>query len=339
LSSTKRVLLRVPVIKDQQKQTPKSGNQAQNLIASTLQVQVLVNDCPPSFVRFVHVPGAVVSFLVVISTFIETMPFMDDPTIHASKSTIKRVLLQIKDGIDSEVNRATVFEADGEDELLKFHRTELKLGRVLGRGGFCVVHELESIQLLLRDDDDEVSEISNTSSMASLAGMRRKYLHKPQPKVFSLPAGDVDVQSRRTMSQALGKSRISKYCVKNVDPKLFDKDPATYLKGTIDIALEAKFLSSMQHPNIVSIKAVSASRPDQELGYFIILDRLFELLSKRLNTWMQQYRATQGMTGFITRGKKRANKLLLERLMVALDISNAMSYIHSRGVVFRDLVR
>jgi serine/threonine protein kinase len=266
------------------------------------------------------------------------MPSNRDPSLAGGKVYASRILSQVKDVVETEVDRTTVFDSDLENDILKFHSTELKLGKVIGRGGFCVVNELVGIQLLLGDDDD-VSDMSQTSSLASLASICRRKFSRATTRFTTTPAeDDFDTRTRKTLSQAVGKARTAKYVVKKVEPKLLQKDPATYLKGTVDIALEAKYLAAMQHPNIIRIKALSAASADQEFGYFIVLDRMVDLLSKRLNDWMQRHRATQGMTGLITRGKRRSNELLVERLMVALDVSNALSYIHSRGVVYRDLV-
>jgi serine/threonine protein kinase len=257
----------------------------------------------------------------------------------------KNLALRINELVDHEVRKSSIFDIKAEDDMLKFHSTELELGRVLGRGGFCVVYELDAIDLLLGDDesDDNMSQVSRTSSLASLACVGRKRIRRKKATAKTLTTLVFDdenelVETRKSMSRLVSQTRKAKYVVKKVDPKLLDRDSNTYMKGTTDLVLEAKFLSSLKHPNIISMKAMTTARLDQELGYFIILDRMFDVLSKRLNQWMQRHRATKGMTGFITRGKKRSNDLLIERLMVANCISDAMSYLHSKGIVYRDLV-
>jgi serine/threonine protein kinase len=122
-----------------------------------------------------------------------------------------------------------------------------------------------------------------------------------------------------------------------VEPDLFRQDRVTYLKGVIDLALEAHFLASLSsHPHILQMRGVSASGPF-EAGYFIVLDRLEDVLSKRLTAWMHQHRSTQGLTGALTGGRSRIKDLLTDRLLVSIDIVSAMEYLHSRHIVYRDL--
>jgi serine/threonine protein kinase len=112
----------------------------------------------------------------------------------------------------------------------------------------------------------------------------------------------------------------------------------TYVKGCIDLALETKYLSSLSHPNILDVRAVSSAGPFEE-GYFIIVDRLPEMLPKRLNRWMTVDRQTKGVTGLLTGGRNKVDNLLVERLRVAFDIASALGYLHELRIVYRDLVR
>lgn len=153
-----------------------------------------------------------------------------------------------------------------------------------------------------------------------------------------------------TISQSEGEStreylarrlwaNAGKYVVKEVEPELYYSDRITFLKGVIDLALETKYLASLSHPHVLKLRGVSKNSPFEELGYFVILDRLEETLSKRLTSWMQRKRATRGITGAITGGKAKVDKLFTERLLVAYDIAEAMDYLHGRRIIYRDLVR
>jgi serine/threonine protein kinase len=124
--------------------------------------------------------------------------------------------------------------------------------------------------------------------------------------------------------------------MKSVQDEAKNESKDTYLKGCIDLALEVKYLSSLSHPSILEVRGVASCGPFKE-GYFIILDRLPEMLPKRLNRWMTVDRQTKGVTGLFTGGKNKVGDLLVERLVVAHDIASALGYLHEVRVVYRDL--
>jgi len=94
----------------------------------------------------------------------------------------------------------------------------------------------------------------------------------------------------------------------------------------------------LDHPNILKVCGLSTSNQfGGDDGIFLILERLPCILTKRLHMWMQKDRASKGITGFVTRGFRQRDELMIERLMVAKAIGNAMKYLHSRKVIFRDV--
>jgi serine/threonine protein kinase len=134
------------------------------------------------------------------------------------------------------------------------------------------------------------------------------------------------------------RSSRPKYVLKRVSEEKKYENKERYLKGCIDLALETKFLSSLNHPNILDVRAVSSVGPFNE-GYFIIIDRLKETLPKRISGWITIDRQTKGVTGIFAGGKKKVDRLVTDRLSVAFEIASAMGYLHERRIIYRDLVR
>eukprot|EP00577_Skeletonema_sp_RCC1716_P009164 CAMPEP_0113408298 /NCGR_PEP_ID=MMETSP0013_2-20120614/20529_1 /TAXON_ID=2843 ORGANISM="Skeletonema costatum, Strain 1716" /NCGR_SAMPLE_ID=MMETSP0013_2 /ASSEMBLY_ACC=CAM_ASM_000158 /LENGTH=707 /DNA_ID=CAMNT_0000294319 /DNA_START=147 /DNA_END=2270 /DNA_ORIENTATION=+ /assembly_acc=CAM_ASM_000158 len=86
-------------------------------------------------------------------------------------------------------------------------------------------------------------------------------------------------------------------------------------------------------------------------GYFIILDRLMATLTGRIDEWMDECRSITGAKNMAADGsppspskdvtqmplEKNLREHLYKRLKVAYCIADALEYLHSRHVVFRDL--
>lgn len=132
------------------------------------------------------------------------------------------------------------------------------------------------------------------------------------------------------------KSATSQYVVKQVNEELQFTDKVAFLKAMVDIELEAKYMASLHHPNILSIRGLSTVNPANGQG-FLILDRLKETLSKRMQEWLRRDRQCKGITGAVAGSKKKRENLLVERLVAAHNIADALDYLHGRNVIFRDL--
>jgi serine/threonine protein kinase len=112
-------------------------------------------------------------------------------------------------------------------------------------------------------------------------------------------------------------------------------DKVTYMKGNVDIAMEAKYLSALYHRNIIELAAVSSAKPCTT-GYFIVLERMEETLGTRLKKWMDTERMNTGVMGCFG-GSKNLERLYVERIEASYDIASAMYYLHSKNIMYRDL--
>ena len=119
------------------------------------------------------------------------------------------------------------------------------------------------------------------------------------------------------------------------------------------MALEAEFLSSLQHPHIIKIRGTSISGPggfaQGPKGYFLIIDTLTDTLGARIKKWKK--RRGGGLVSSIkiaapirsvlnkeeTKSERKESPITEEQLNVALQISAALVYLHGKNVIFRDL--
>jgi len=134
----------------------------------------------------------------------------------------------------------------------------------------------------------------------------------------------------------------SPYAIKLLRRKLMS-NPKRFANGAIDLTLEGVYLSSFQHPNIMKLHGMSADGPEgyyrgRHDSYFLIVDRLFETLQDRIVHWRMQHKKLNGAwVRHTDRKGKKLNSLMIERLQVAVDIASALTYLHSRRLIYRDL--
>ena len=106
-------------------------------------------------------------------------------------------------------------------------------------------------------------------------------------------------------------------------------DEEQFRIGAEDLVHETAILANLSHPNIIKLYGrASGSLTDAfrtNDGYFILLDKLECTLLDRIDTWLKEPNSISGPS------------ITQERLDVSHSIANAMSYLHSKKILFRDL--
>ena len=172
----------------------------------------------------------------------------------------------------------------------------------MGKGGFSVVSDIQSIHL------DEVYDTSDAEGK-----LRQGFKHSIQ-------------------------DNNRNYVIKMLRTDLPDEE---HTKGVVDLAIEAEFLKSLSHPNIITMRAHANSDP-LEPRFFVVLDKLVITLERKMNFWRQEVGESVGFwtpcVGYCCAKSHILHRLWMERLMVSRDIAMAIRYLHSQGIVYRDLV-
>lgn len=224
-------------------------------------------------------------------------------------------------------------------------------GPELGTGGFCTVYEVKDFELV-----PERRRTQRRGSSTLLLPLRKQSLDDSASKVkhrneeASLspkenPIEYVSMKSRQFIATTVMRNGHARYAMKKLSRKTSKKaashrpyDREMFVAGVVDLAMEAKFLASLQHPHIIKVRGVSSADSCSDL-YFIVLDRLYETLSDRIGVWRKTKKDLSGIRSLVD-GKKdlKILKLYNERLCVGYSICSAMMYLHSRRIVYRDLV-
>lgn len=285
-----------------------------------------------------------VTVLVTIDNFGRMTRVTRDTSISDMKNASTEELLgAAKNVVERTAANSTVFDPKREERIPKFHAREVVTGHILGRGGFCVVRDVDKIR-------NGLNPSGSSQSLGSLGSrtngffrlFRNKDASDDERSVNSAAmsdrgdAGADDMKARREFIVASSKKkRGRKYVVKSVSS---DVDKITYMKGNVDIAIEAKFLAALDHTNIIKLVGCSTRQPCDR-GYFLILERMSATLSKKIKGWMDKDRLNKGITGCFVGSSKKDLELYTERIEAAYDIANAMHYLHTKNIIFRDLVR
>lgn len=191
--------------------------------------------------------------------------------------------------------------------LPQFSRDELVLGKLLGSGGFSHAFEVKWICPHVEKGLSEEQE----EARALLVEKARKRHRGKAP-----------------------------FVVKHMREKFLD-NPNKFRHAGTDLVIEAHFLASLSHPNILGIRGwttlgAHAYADGNHDSFFLILDRLEETLEDRIKNWVKQLkRYKQPILQKINPNMKEL--LFAGRLQVGRDIASALSYLHEHGIIYRDL--
>ena len=175
---------------------------------------------------------------------------------------------------------------------------------MLGRGGFCVVNEVNKISL----------EDGGSSHQDRTPDDDEHFIHNV-------------VQDRGFMAgHFFRKGKDYRYAVKKMQDSS-KNDAQTFISAVVDLAVEAQFLSVVLHPNIIKMRAMDMGDRFQP-EFFVVLDKLYDIMPVRLQKWKKQKKGGLSKMMFDRKGNKE-QAFWVERLTVCHDIACALSYLHA----------
>ena len=137
------------------------------------------------------------------------------------------------------------------------------------------------------------------------------------------------------------KNGETRYAIKMVRRDVFQNqdNEKNKVAGVCDLAIESAFLSSLNHPCIIKLRAVADMQHPFSKDYFLVLDRLKETLGKRIHgAWKLKEKRLYNFWGRF-KDRKGAKRLdfFEHRLERAYDLGCAIQYLHEKQIIHRDL--
>ena len=289
----------------------------------------------------------------------------DDPSTDDLDSVMS---LRVEEYLTTDISS---YDYELWNSIPQYRKTELSFGRLLGKGSFSDIFEVTATvvendrsfrkvkdDLLKNTTDDlgrrieakfrsndlkkegELDDLDNKFNFVDLDEediVNDKYIDslfsssETTSEDFMVPIR----QGKSTKSVCFGhvnrpqayqkqKERRLVYAMKCLRPTVrYGHDQ--FMIGVDDLLKETTMLASLDHPNIINIHGRGAGDKYHRItdGIFILLDRLTETLDERINRW-------KNMGG-------KNETLPLTQIKVLVSIADALSYLHSKMIIFRDL--
>jgi serine/threonine protein kinase len=225
----------------------------------------------------------------------------------------KRIVQILEDDVSDLLNSSRVLNSHTLSSIATFHHNEIHLGNLIATGTFSEVYEVKSLDALKAYNDVADEERRQNRLQVSAESTERK------------------------------KGPISKppFVLKHLRPRYLSRAPRKFKTAARDLLVEAQYLVALQHPHIVHIRGVApfgemAYLSGRHDAYYIIMERMECTLVDRILLWNRQMRCmSYEMVHKISSNHRHL--VFAGRLQVVAQIASALSYLHDRGMVYRDL--
>jgi len=223
----------------------------------------------------------------------------------------------------------------------------------LGQGGFCTVSAIYKFNLNYNDDNDaNNTAISSTPTQILRRQAFTKQFDSYQQKYYD--PKNIRLPGQGPIVEHPSIQKPPRVALKRVKASLKNNYREKWQNGVNDLMNEIKILSKCSHPNIITLYAVGYDDDNDDydnnnnenndthkmnkkcniLYNFAIIDQLKSTLRNKIYKWNED--KTMNFLPF-AKMKKANNESWLERLVIMVKVADALQYLHSRGIIHRDI--
>ena len=201
------------------------------------------------------------------------------------------------------------------------------MGDIIGSGEFGCVRDVADIQDTFGTFGRSITRSRGEDDPIAVKHAFKRIMQRNCGVSRAKVSGEslTDALDLRTyMSERCYRGDMPRFAVKRVRE---DLDPDRKCRAIADLAVEAKFLASMDHSNIVRLRATVGTPGDED--FLIMLDRLHCILNERVKEWKLEVKKCLSPMKVYVVNKERHDDLMTERLMAMFDIARALRHLHS----------
>lgn len=224
-------------------------------------------------------------------------------------------------------NKSSPFLRDYKGSLPIFFDAEVQVDRMLGQGSFCSAWTIQHVHLYT---DERAYDLPNQKNRQVLCER-------------------INAGCKKRQDDRNGKVQPLRCVVTKLRTDLFAQFDK-YERGQEDIKADLKILARIgtgEHPNIIELHGIGTSSTKHENNEkenregitfrpsFLILSRIRYTGTDLLEKWYDKrsFRVYQALA----MDQDKTRQLWLERMTLLSQVADAMAFIHSRRIIYRDL--
>jgi serine/threonine protein kinase len=141
------------------------------------------------------------------------------------------------------------------------------------------------------------------------------------------------------IKRSSSKEVDGKKCVVKVLRQKLLATPNLFASCALGIAREGAILAALSHPHILGVRAcsqggIASYASGRNDSFFLVLDRLDEMLCDRTVRWQKQ---ACSLKYCLRNRKKKQKEFFLERLSAGAQLADAVAHLHKHNLLHRDL--
>jgi len=234
------------------------------------------------------------------------------------------------------------------NDIPLFHRNDITIGQCLGKGSFSKVYAIKHLHHKNKENNHDI--LGSSTSSASILSTSPL---SPQAKSSTMTSTSPlkNIFSMILLPSKQHKKGKDKYAFKRLRKTTLRKEENYVRNAAHDLLNEVKILSLLDHENIVQAHGISNNNSNDSNGsnmngrfenLFLIIDQVDCTLDDLIRRWQIQtdlfgVEDYSYLSYDAVEHNGDSLPFVKEKFNIAVQIANALQYMHNLGYIYRDL--